>query len=359
MASSKPRKLNLEFMTWTIIRAGRTLYLFLLIYILLPALSLFALYLIFLEWFLGLHLIPWWPVVESVESGGIAATALGLYGGFGLFLLLTWMMMPDEDEEQVMRHTMLDKRELTDLRAEFEGKLTHDILTPEAIEKTQEPSDEDCLASRIQLSLADLNRLGEKLAHMVPFEKNEKIGRIFHIYALTRLAGSERHFTKFGIAGTPALDFIVTSKRILFAEHPIGRVRTGLFSRRIIAYHDCYVKPVVASMELSDVHRIHNHGYGTVDIQDAGQELSLWGPHFETSELVQTMGLAQRTDVCNELRCDTCDPSWHCEAHMRPHVMYEPSGSWPAQTYGLREEYIGFARARAVWLERMRELERR
>lgn len=392
--------MDLSLLFEKIVDKGWKFYWYFIVFILLPGLSLFAVYLIFISWWCPV--IPWWSLVESIGSGGIITIAFSVFVGFGIFFFLAnIIVMPDLEGKKVIQRMMRDECELSDLRTKFTGKLKLDVWTREAWKQAEKPFTEvylDGHIQEVQLSVGELNRIGENLAEIAPFEKNEKIVYLAHIFGLTRHDYSHNFEHWDTGTCTLTLDFIVTSNRVLFAQHPIAKVKKGLPSSRIIANHDCYVEPVIADMNLNEISKIYINDYGLVAIRGKGQELHFCEgePHFTIGELHQVMGFKERTDVCAKLikdigyyhglntadvadalyddvnlryfaagRCYACNSSDKCDNRVRltneqlARVTVGLRGSYQTRDLLRPEGYIGFDRARAAWLERMRELEYR
>jgi len=134
------------------------------------------------------------------------------------------------------------------------GKMMpRDLWTKKAIGKATQTYKDSWSEKDIHLSMEEFSKLAKQLPEIVYFAPDEKILHFGHF----RGASVSEALDKMGEYEHG--DLIVTSNKLLYGEHPITKVKKGLFSSEKTVHHDSYLKPIALKIDLNELNKAYIH----------------------------------------------------------------------------------------------------
>lgn len=130
--------------------------------------------------------------------------------------------------------------------------MPRDLWTKKAVEQATKPFNDGVSKKDVQLSTKILDNLTKQLADMVYLGPDEKIMQFDHCHSM--VVKGKRY--------KDGGDLIATSNKLLFALHPITKVKKGWFSSEKTVHHDRYVKPIALKVQFDDLKKVYASDYG-------------------------------------------------------------------------------------------------
>ena len=131
-----------------------------------------------------------------------------------------------------------------------------------------------------QLSKEELDNLVGQLASLIFFSPDEKILYLNHFGSVRKYKWFRKRFRRIAKYGEG--DLILTSNKLLYSDHPITRVKKGLFSSEKVVHHDEYFKPIALNIDLSGVIKAYmTRRYLGVEYSSQGEnyKIYIWGSY--------------------------------------------------------------------------------